>query len=59
MASDLDGIIDITISRESTAVAKASFGVIAIFSEFATSKTTPAFDRYRDYNSLSEIAGEI
>lgn len=53
--SDLNTIVQVTISRETQAVAIASFGTPAIISEFLTSKTTAAFDRYRNYASLSEM----
>ena len=54
----LDGIVTVNISVQTDTVARASFGVPAIMSQFLTSKTTPAFDRARSYASLSEMAAE-
>lgn len=56
--SDLNNIIQVTISRETQAIAIASFGTFAIISEFLTSKTTPAFVRHREYASLAEMVAE-
>jgi len=56
--SDLNDIIQVTISRETQAIAISSFGTFAIVSEFLTSKTTPAFVRNRDYASLAEMVAE-
>jgi len=56
--SDISDIVQVTISRETTAVSQPSFGIPAIISEFLTSKTTPAFDRYRYYGSLTEMSSD-
>jgi hypothetical protein len=53
--SQLSDIIQITISRETQAIARASFGTPAIISEFAESKTLTTFDRYREYANLTEM----
>lgn len=54
----LSDIIQITISRETQAIARASFGTPAIVSEFAESKTLTTFDRYREYASLTEMIND-
>lgn len=54
----LADIVKVTISRETTAVARASFGVPAVVAEFLTSKTTPAFGRARFYGSTDEMLDE-
>lgn len=54
----LDSIIDIQISRETTAVTRAGFGTLAIIAEFQPDKTTTTFDRYRYYGSLSELTDD-
>jgi len=54
----LDTIIDIQISRETTAVTQAGFGTLAIIAEFQPDKTTTEFDRYRYYGSLSELTDD-
>jgi hypothetical protein len=56
--SELSNIVQVTISRETQAVTQPSFGIPAIVAEFATSKTTPAFDRFRYYGSLAEMTSE-
>lgn len=56
--SDLDNIVQVTINRETQAVSVASFGTLGIISEFATSRTTPAFERFREYGSLAEMTDE-
>lgn len=53
--SQLSDIIQLTISRETLSIARASFGTPAIISEFAATKTSPAFDRYAEYASLAEM----
>jgi len=53
--SALSDIVQITINRETQAVSQAGFGVPAIISEFATSKTTVPFVRYREYASTTEM----
>lgn len=53
--SDLNDIATITIGRTTTAVDRASFGIPAIISEFATSKTTITFVRHRFYATLAEM----
>lgn len=52
----LSDIVSVTISAETQSVAVASFGTPGIIGEFATSKTTPAFDRARSYASLAEMS---
>ena len=54
----LKDIVKVTISRETTAVARASFGIPCIVAEFATSKTSPAFTRARVYGGLDEMTAE-
>lgn len=56
--SELNDIIQVVISRETQAISITSFGTAAIISEFLTSKTTPAFDRYREYASTDEMVAE-
>jgi hypothetical protein len=56
--SQLSDIIQITISRETQAIARASFGTPAIVSEFAASKTLTTFDRYREYASVTEMLND-
>lgn len=56
--SRLDDIVQVVISRETQAVTQAGFGTPAIISEFLTNKTTPVFDRYRYYASLTEMADD-
>lgn len=56
--SDLDRIVDVTISRQTQTVAQASFGTFGIVSEFATDKTTVTFARYREYASLAEMTDD-
>jgi len=56
--SDLNNIVSVTISRETQSVARASFGVFAIISEFSTTKTTAVFDRFRTYASLTEMTND-
>jgi hypothetical protein len=56
--SDLSDIVQVTISRETTAVSQPSFGVPAILTEFLTSKTNPAFTRARFYGSLAEMTAD-
>jgi hypothetical protein len=53
--SSLNNIVSVSISRETTAVAQASFDVFGIIAEFNTSKTTVEFERYREYASLTEM----
>jgi hypothetical protein len=56
--SDLNNIVQVTITRETQAVARSSFGTPGIISEFATDKTTATFDRYREYASLTEMSDD-
>jgi hypothetical protein len=53
--SDLNDIVQVTIDRQTQAVARASFGTPSIISEFSTGKTTVAFERHRYYASLTEM----
>jgi len=56
MSSIPSSIVEVTISRNTTAVTQAGFGIPGIISEFATSVTTVPFDRYAYYASLAEMA---
>jgi hypothetical protein len=56
--SELSDIVSIVISRETQAVARASFGIPAIISEFSTSKTNTVFTRSRYYASLTEMTDD-
>ena len=56
--STLNDIIQLTISRETQSIARASFGTPAIVSEFAASKTLTTFDRYREYGNLTEMTDD-
>ncbi len=51
----LDDIVSIVITRESDTVTRQGFGTYGIIAEFATSKTSPTFARYRTYASLEEM----
>lgn len=53
--SELDNVVKLTISRQSTGLSSASFGSFAIVSEFAANKTTVAFERIREYADLAEM----
>jgi hypothetical protein len=53
--SEIDPIVQVTISRQTQSVKETAFGIPGIIAEFATSKTTPAFDRYREYGELQEL----
>lgn len=52
---DLDRIVNISISRQTATVPRASFGIPGIIAEFATTKTTVAFTRAREYATLTEM----
>ena len=56
--SDINNIVEVNISRNTVSVAQAAFGTPAIIGEFPTTKTTPAFDRYRYYASVAEMLTE-
>jgi len=56
--SNLSDRVDIQISRETSTPSVASFGTPAIIAEFATSKTSPAFDRTRIYSSTAEMIAD-
>ncbi len=56
--ADLNSVVTIAITRVSTSVSRANFGVPAIIAEFATDKTATTFDRYRTYASLTEMADD-
>lgn len=56
--SQLSDIIQLTITRETQSISRASFGTPAIISEFAASKTLTTFDRYREYASLTEMIAD-
>lgn len=51
----LNDIVQLSITRETQSVTRAGFGTYGFMSEFATDKTTVAFNRYRKYASLSEM----
>ena len=54
--SDLNNIVDVTISRETQTVSQAGFGTPAIISQFTTAKTVTTFVRHRFYASLTEMS---
>jgi hypothetical protein len=54
----LKDIVKVTITREIPAIARASFGYPCIVSEFATSKTTTPFTRFRWYADLEEMTAD-
>lgn len=54
----LNDIVTVEITRETTPISVASFGIPMIASEFATSKTTPAFTRARSYSTLAEMVAD-
>jgi hypothetical protein len=56
--SDLDNIIDVTISRETQTVSRAAFGTPAIISEFTTGKTNVTFARHRYYATLATMLAD-
>lgn len=56
--SQLSDIVELTITRETQNISRASFGTPAIISEFAASKTATTFDRYREYASLTEMTDD-
>jgi hypothetical protein len=58
MGNPLDGIVDITISRQTASIQTANFGTFGIISEFNTDKTSTTFDRYRTYASLTEMVAD-
>lgn len=51
----LKDIVEVNITRQTTSVAVAAFNVPLILSQFATSKTNPAFTRARVYGSMAEL----
>jgi hypothetical protein len=56
--SDLDRIIDVTITRQTSTPSMASFSGTMIAAEFLASSTTPVFattERVRSYGSLAEV----
>lgn len=58
MSDGLNSVVTISITRVTTTVSKANFGTPGILAEFATSKTTTTFDRYRYYSSLPEMSDD-
>lgn len=50
--SDLNSIVQVSVSRTTKSISRASFAVFMIVDQFATSKTVTAFTRYREYSSL-------
>jgi len=53
--SSLDNIVNISITRETQAVAQANFGTKGIIAEFASDKTATTFERYREYAGPNEM----
>lgn len=56
--SQLDTIVSIVIDVQTDTVARTSFGVPAVMSQFLTSKTTLAFGRSRAYANLAELVAD-
>lgn len=56
--SQLDNIVSVTIDRQTQSVSQQSFGIPGVIGQFATSKTTPAFTRSREYGSPVEMLSE-
>lgn len=56
--SALNDIVQVDITRQTQAVARASFGVFAVVSEFATDKTVAAFPRHRYYSGIQEMSDD-
>lgn len=56
--TSLNNIIEVNITRQTSTVARASFGVPAIIAQFTTAKTTTAFTRARYYGSLAELSAD-
>ena len=56
--SELNDVVKVTISRETQAITIAGFGTFAVISEFLSSKTTPVFERYREYSGDDEMIEE-
>lgn len=54
----LSNIVNVTVSKQTSAVARATYGIPAIVGEFLTSKTTTAFNRFRYYGSMSEMTSD-
>lgn len=54
--SELSDIVTVAISRETQSLSQFAFGIPAIISQFATTKTTVAFVRHRYYTSLADMA---
>jgi hypothetical protein len=55
----LESIVNVTITRQTTAVTKAGFGVGLLISEFLIADTTPTFDeRIRFYSEASEVLSD-
>ncbi len=56
---DADRIVDLSISRATAVVSQAGFGIIAVFDEFASDKTTVAFsERVRYYGGADEMTAD-
>jgi hypothetical protein len=57
--SDLDRIVQVTITRQTASPSVESFNDVLVVGEFLAAKTTPAFStRTREYGSLAEMAAE-
>lgn len=56
--SQLDNIVTVTITRETKAISRASFGIPGVIGEFAVDKTTVDFTRAREYGSLAEFLAD-
>ncbi|OQY32029.1 MAG: hypothetical protein B6241_12445 [Spirochaetaceae bacterium 4572_59] len=56
---EADRIVDLAISRATAVVSQAGFGVIAVLGEFASDKTTTAFnERVRTYSGTDEMIAD-
>ena len=56
--SNLNDIVKVVIDRQTQAITRASFGTLAIISEFPSNKTTVEFDRYRYYAGIIEMSDD-
>ena len=54
----LNDIVDVVISRDTTAVTRAGFGTYGIIAEFPTDKTDVVFARHRIYGSIDEMVDD-
>lgn len=56
--SQLDSIVRVSIEIQADSISRTTFGVPGVMAEFLTSKTTPAFTRAREYNTLAELTDD-